>query len=122
LKLIAGTTVFIAMLIGATAVDATGSRHRAWVSCGIYGRSSHSCYVGDLPYANFRDLRRSDTRYRLCVTRPSGRTICRNRTTGSRGSTQRIPLRSENVGWHYVRWLRNGRVVARWSYYMNVGD
>ena len=65
MKALAITATLFALLASATAVDAAGSRYRSWVSCGIYARSSHSCFVGDLPYANFRDLRRSDTRYRL---------------------------------------------------------
>lgn len=103
----------------AVPATAQAARFSGYVACGIDdGTYRHVCSGGDQPYAVFRDRRRSGTRYRKCLTVPSGRTYCATHRTGPVGSPSQRPLRVEALGSYDVRWYVGGRLVRTWGFRM----
>lgn len=64
---------------------------------------------------------RSDVRYRVCVTKPSGSKKCKNGATGESGRPSRKTFGSSAVGAFRVVWKVQGRVVDA-SHWRNVAE
>src|SRR4051794_20110641 len=82
----------------------------------------HRFFVGDGLYLEFRDTYRSETHYRVCYSRGTGRR-CWHRTTGRRGRASRVFISApDSVGTYTATWSVSGRPVARWSWFNGPGD
>lgn len=121
----AAAVCLAAAATAALAMPATAqaARFSGYVACGIDDGTysppgRHVCSGGDQPYAVFRDRRRSGTRYRKCVTVPSGRTYCATHRTGPAGSPSQRPLRVDALGPYHVKWYVGGRLVRTWGFQM----
>jgi hypothetical protein len=106
---------------------AEAKRFRTYVACGVADSTfapppSHSCPVGDLPHAVLIDRERSSTRYKLCVTVPSGQRYCNRRQTGKRGKRSQRGLYNESLGSHTISWYHGGRLLDRWTLVRTIGD
>jgi hypothetical protein len=105
---------------GTGKVMSASARFRAFVGCGIYSRPSHTCYEGDLPYANIRSRRGARIYYRLCITHPNGRSGCGLHRTPPRGRYSRVPITSNNsLGLYRIQWVRHHHVLGAWTYRLN---
>jgi hypothetical protein len=124
-----GITLALVGLAGLLTVTPSQAARRfsGYVACGqsdpgYRAPAKHNCYIGDLPYADFIDRRRSGTRYRKCVTVPDGQRYCAWHRTGAAGKLSQRPLHVEQVGTVRVQWYVGGRQVRDWHFYMHTGD
>ena len=115
------------MILALQAAPAEAARFRAYVACGAADSTfrpppSHSCPVGDLPHAVLVDRDRDRTRYRLCVTVPSGTQYCAHHRTGASGRLSQRGLYNESLGRHVITWFVGGGILKRWALVRTVGD
>ena len=109
--------------VAAAAPGAEAKRFHAYVSCGVGTfRPSHTCFIGDLPHAVFRDSARRSKRYKVCVRGPGRRFRFCKRRRQRRGRSSQVPLPYSGAGtvgtWTVKWWVRGRRHSIRtWRFH-----
>lgn len=112
--------VFAASALAISVAPAGAAAYTTYVGCSDTASAmpSHVCEIGDQPGAFFESPT-ADVEYEVCVSFPSGQTLCAEEQLAETEVLYVNSITTEIPGNHLVTWYVEGIEVAAWSFRMD---
>ena len=113
LKTLTAVLLGSALIASAAPASANAAAYKHYVACGVSqkAKAEHACPKQAKKGAFFKSLK-ADVNYSVCVTFPTGKSICAKAQPATQGTLYVNKITSNIPGMHKVTWFVEGKQVG----------